>query len=105
MIFEKRKETQEHKNPERLGSPKYECGEDVKFYFSDGIREFECYGIIEVVDVFGTYDQITEASYDIIGPSYLNPEELALYKHIVESQIRKKDRTEESIRVSEQKGR
>lgn len=66
-----------------LGRPQYQKGEIVYFDFNSGREVQEKTGKIEVVDAYGTYFQKDEVSYDILGRD-------GLYKHIVESKVRKK---------------
>ena len=91
MLYEEIKELGSESFEQRLGYPKYKKGELVLFYLTaDGIRQ-ERYGQVAQVDAYGTFEQSREVSYDIWGPDYRNPEEKALYKHIVESDVESLD--------------
>lgn len=60
-----------------LGNPKYRQGQIVTF-LTPTMKE----GIIEIVDVYGTFEDNTDVSYDILVPN-----ENCLYKHINEKFI------------------
>lgn len=62
-----------------LGKPKYKLFEKVCFEFDNDIK----IGYIYVVDKYGTYEDYTDISYDI-----LVEEENILYKHIKEEYIK-----------------
>ena len=62
-----------------LGKPKYTYGDIVKFTANDNkIRE----GIIAIIDRWGTFEDDSDVSYDI-----MNKEENILYKHFREDCI------------------
>ena len=62
-----------------LGNPKYTYGDVVKFTANDKkIRE----GIIAIIDTWGTFEDNSDVSYDI-----MNKEERILYKHFREDYI------------------
>ena len=58
-----------------LGKPKYNYGDIVKFKFNDDVKE----GIIAIIDRWGTFEDDSDVSYDI-----MNKEENILYKHFGE---------------------
>lgn len=58
-----------------LGKPKYKCGDIVKFKFDNTIKE----GVIAIVDKYGTFEDNSDVSYDILVKS-----ENTLYKHFQE---------------------
>lgn len=58
------------------GCPKYKYGDVVRFK----CNENEKVGIVAIVDAYGTWDDPSDASYDI-----LIKEEKTLYKHFTES--------------------
>ena len=57
------------------GKPKYNYGDVVKFKCGDDIKE----GIIAIIDRWGTFEDNSDVSYDI-----MNKEENILYKHFGE---------------------
>ena len=61
-----------------LGQPKYRYGDIVRFDF-DGKEKT---GMVAIVDRWGTFENNTDVSYDI-----LNKEEKMLYKHIPEKYV------------------
>lgn len=61
-----------------LGKPKYKVGNAVKFIFGNELKT----GIVFVVDKYGTFDNSTDVSYDI-----LVEDENMLYKHIQEKYV------------------
>ena len=63
------------------GKPKFKEGEKVAFTFGN-IATKE--GIVYIVDKYGTFDNPTDVSYDILVES-----ENTLYKHITESKVSK----------------
>lgn len=61
-----------------LGKPKYKVGDTVKFIFGNELKT----GSVFVVDKYGTFDNSTDVSYDI-----LVEDENVLYKHIQEKYV------------------
>lgn len=61
-----------------LGKPKYKEGTTVKFIINNELKT----GIVFVVDKYGTFDNSTDVSYDI-----LVEDENMLYKHIQEKYV------------------
>lgn len=74
-----------------LGRPKYKYGDEVRFYYDNGKQKFERFGRVEVIDIFGTWEQNKEPSYDIMGIDDI------FYKHIVEIDVFPLDKNEEYI--------
>ena len=64
-----------------LGKPIFKFGDIVTFNFGDIIKK----GIIVIIDDYGTFEDNTDVSYDI-----LIKEENNLYKHIREDFVIKK---------------
>lgn len=62
------------------GKPKFKEGDKVEFSFRDGAKV----GIVWIVDKWGTFDDPTDASYDIYVES-----ENTLYKHFSERFVRR----------------
>lgn len=60
------------------GKPKYKVGTTVKFIVGDELKT----GEIFIVDKYGTFDNPTDVSYDIMVES-----ENMLYKHIQEKYV------------------
>ena len=60
-----------------VGEPKYKIGQFVRFEFDGEIME----GTIEIIDTYGTWEDSSDVSYDILG---MND---CLYKHIREDYI------------------
>ena len=61
-----------------LGKPKHKVGDTVKFIFNNELKT----GSVFVVDKYGTFDNSTDVSYDI-----LVEDENVLYKHIQEKYV------------------
>lgn len=72
------------------GKPKYKYGDEVKFKFGN---ELEFTGVIAIIDKWGTWDDPSDVSYDILVEEVhdQNHPELegkpCLYKHITESRV------------------
>ena len=73
-----------------IGKPKYKIGDKVRFT----IQNTEYEGIVEIVDRFGTFEDNSNVSYDIMiefkeGSKYYNPNgcNQCLMKHINENLI------------------
>ena len=62
------------------GKPKFKLGENVKFKINNDIKK----GSIFVVDKYGTFEDKSDVSYDILVES-----ENCLYKHITEKLVEK----------------
>lgn len=61
-----------------VGKPKYKCGDIVQFKFNDSIKE----GTVAIVDKYGTFEDDSDVSYDILVEN-----ENTLYKHLTEKSI------------------
>ena len=61
-----------------MGKPKYKVGDVVRF----GFEGYEKVGVIYIVDKYGTFDDPTDVSYDIMMES-----ENMFYKHFTERDI------------------
>lgn len=75
-----------------MNKPLYEYGDKVEFLFNGDGEPLE--GFIEIIDSYGTFFQREQPSYDICVPSRNN----CLYKHVPESDIRRKLVKESIIR-------
>ena len=60
------------------GMPKYNLGDIVKFKIQNEIKE----GKIYIIDKYGTFDDNSDVSYDVLVEN-----ENCLYKHILEKYI------------------
>ena len=76
-----------------LGKPKYKCTETVKF----NIQDKEYIGEVWIVDKYGTWEDPSDVSYDILvkdaykeGDKYYNPNgnNDCLFKHIPETLVK-----------------
>lgn len=65
------------------GYPKFQYEEKVQFQFEDKIKE----GTIYIIDKYGTFDNPSDVSYDIMSTTDDGRE--CLYKHITEKFISK----------------
>lgn len=84
------------------GNPIYKAGDKVKFWFWErfdttpydaqlnelNASKIEKEGIIYIVDKFGTFDNPTDASYDIMVCNDNNSGHNCLYKHITEKCVK-----------------
>lgn len=80
MLFEEIWELDADECVQKIGLPKYKRDQKVKFSFYRKDEKIEEVGLIHIIDVYGTFGQTREASYDIKVDSML-------YKHVSESQI------------------
>lgn len=67
------------------GNPKFNYGDKVKFTL--GKDTF--YGAIYIIDPYGTWDDPSDVSYDIMVDNYGERKEQCLFKHITESLVKK----------------
>jgi len=66
-----------------LGKPKYKLGDNVSFKIDN-----ETYnGYIYIIDKYGTWDDNSDVSYDIIVNNWGEKKEECLFKHITEKLI------------------
>lgn len=63
-----------------IGKPKFKLNQKVSFNFCDTEKK----GVVYVVDSYGTFEDKSDVSYDI-----LVEEENMLYKHINEKYVKK----------------
>ena len=73
-----------------IGHPKYDYDDLVEFDIVYENKTYTLQGRIEIIDRYGTFEQNKDVSYDIMvenSPLYNN--EPCLFKHIIESKIRK----------------
>lgn len=63
-----------------IGKPKYKIGDKVSFKLEDTIYT----GYIHIVDAYGTFENSSDVSYDIIVENYGNNKTKCLFKHINE---------------------
>jgi hypothetical protein len=61
-----------------VGKPKYKIGDDVSFTLGNDIKQGEIY----IVDKYGTFEDDSDASYDIFVKS-----DNVLYKHVKETML------------------
>lgn len=69
-----------------LGNPKYNIGDEVTFSIMNR-KGVECdfTGNIVIIDRYGTFENNTDVSYDILVKNVDN--NCILYKHVIESSI------------------
>jgi hypothetical protein len=65
------------------GKPKFKYEEKVKFKFGDKIKE----GTIYIIDEYGTWDDPSDVSYDIMSTT--DDGRKCLFKHITEKLVSK----------------
>ena len=70
-----------------LGKPKYKRGDLVEFELLVDGRIVSLFGEIFIVDAFGTFEQRSEVSYDIMVEKSHFTGGPCLYKHIEESRV------------------
>ena len=77
------------------GKPKYKYGEKVIITFpeSDELNAGEHVGTVEIIDKFGTFDDPSDVSYDILISDYRHPSEpekltQCLCKHWTEKTVK-----------------
>lgn len=90
MLYEEIQELGKEGFVQKIGRPKYKKGEEVLFYVNVDGEYHECLGRIVTIDALGTFEQARETSYDIEGADFKDPSEMVFYKHVVESNLRKK---------------
>lgn len=66
-----------------LGKPKYNIGDKVSFKLEDKIYE----GSVYIIDPYGTFDDDSDVSYDIMVNNWGPKKEECLFKHINERLI------------------
>ena len=73
-----------------LGKPKYNYGDTVKFKVTYHDKEYDLTGKIEIIDAFGTWEDNSDVSYDIMVDRNNNPihrRVACLFKHIREDGV------------------
>ena len=63
-----------------IGKPKYKIGDKVSFKLEDTIYT----GYVHIVDAYGTFDNSSDVSYDIMVENFDSKKEKCLFKHINE---------------------
>lgn len=73
-----------------IGHPKYDYDDLVEFDIVYENKTYTLQGRIEIIDRYGTFEQNKDVSYDImVENSPLHNNEPCLFKHIIESELRK----------------
>ena len=65
------------------GKPKFKLGDRVQFTLKDGTF----HGSIYIIDAYGTWDDPSDVSYDIMVDEYGPKKEECLFKHITEKLV------------------
>lgn len=65
------------------GKPKFNYGDKVEFTLSDGTYQ----GKIYIIDEYGTFEDPSDVSYDIMVDNYGPKKEQCLFKHITEKLV------------------
>ena len=74
-----------------IGHPKYDYNDLVEFDIVYENKTYTLQGRIEIIDRYGTFEQNKDVSYDImVNESPFHNNEPCLYKHIIETRVRKK---------------
>lgn len=63
-----------------IGKPKYKIGDKVSFKLEDTTYT----GYVHIVDAYGTFDNSSDVSYDIMVENWGPKKEKCLFKHINE---------------------
>ena len=63
-----------------IGKPKYKIGDKVSFKLEDTIYT----GYVHIVDTYGTFENSSDVSYDIMIENWGPKKEKCLFKHINE---------------------
>lgn len=73
-----------------LGKPKYNYGDKVKFKVKHEDKDYELIGKIEIIDKYGTFEDNSDVSYDIMVEEGNFPVGYpCLFKHFSEDSIEK----------------
>lgn len=67
-----------------LGKPKFKLGDQVQFMLND---EGLIHGKVYIIDAYGTFEDDSDVSYDVIVENYGPKKEECLFKHINEKII------------------
>ena len=71
-----------------LGKPKYNYGDKVKFKVKHQDNEYELVGKIEIIDKYGTFEDNSDVSYDIMVEEGNFPVGYpCLFKHLIEDSV------------------
>lgn len=65
------------------GKPKFNYGDKVEFTLSDGTYQ----GKIYIIDKYGTFEDPSDVSYDIMVDNWGPKKEQCLFKHITEKLV------------------
>lgn len=65
------------------GKPKFNYGDKVEFTLSDGTYQGEIY----IIDKYGTFEDPSDVSYDIMVDNWGPKKEQCLFKHITEKLV------------------
>ena len=74
-----------------IGKPKYKVSDKVKFKIKREDKEYELVGEVYIIDKYGTFEDNSDVSYDIMVDKCPWNNEPCLFKHFVESSIEKID--------------
>lgn len=74
-----------------LGKPKFNFGDTVSCVFTDDGKDFAVIGTVEIIDVWGTFEQNEEVSYDLMVKDWRGSGTPVFVKHIRESELQKVD--------------
>lgn len=73
-----------------IGQPKYNYDDIVEFDINIDKVNYTLQGKVYIIDRYGTFEQNKDVSYDImVDRSPFHNNEPCLYKHIIETKIRK----------------
>ena len=72
-----------------LGKPKYAYGNKVKFKIKRDDKEYELVGEVYIIDKYGTFEDNSDVSYDIMVDKCPLNNEPCLFKHFREDLIEK----------------
>ena len=72
-----------------LGKPKYNHGDEVKFKVKLQDKEYELVGKVEIIDKYGTFEDNSDVSYDIMVEKCPWNNEPCLFKHFREDRVEK----------------
>ena len=64
-----------------IGNPKYKCGDKVRFTIKEGTFE----GYVRIVDEWGTFENDTEPSYNILVEDFKGGQ--CIFSHVAEHLI------------------
>ena len=70
-----------------IGNPKFKVGDFVKFK----IENTEYKGQVYIVDSYGTFEDSSDVSYDIMVENWGPKKEQCLFKHVTEKLVEESD--------------